>query len=267
MKHGKKYGTVALVLANGMLCAWLARSPEVAPVSSNTPLSTTSELQDGPSPGPLTVGPQPAKPEPIRLNISAEEPAESSRQQESDFAVPLIDRPPTIVADAAVPHLPNEFQPHFEPLAYPTPQDKDPVPTIEPADEGSADGEGDVEENASPQAVTQLADAAIHDENAQADESATANVPPLPLRHRIRDGDTLESIAARYYGDPTLRLQIFRANPNTLVNPDLLPIDAEITVPAMDQFDAPAGDDDQTQTDLTPIPATAPPAAVLPIVQ
>ncbi|MEX1039446.1 MAG: LysM peptidoglycan-binding domain-containing protein [Pirellulaceae bacterium] len=50
-------------------------------------------------------------------------------------------------------------------------------------------------------------------------------------QHRIVDGDSLESLAQRYLGDPGLAGALFRANRDVLSDPELLPIGKQITIP------------------------------------
>lgn len=62
--------------------------------------------------------------------------------------------------------------------------------------------------------------------------------PPIPtddppaLRHTIRDGDSLEELAARYLGDRELYLELFESNRDVLSRPDVLPIGREIRIPS-----------------------------------
>ena len=74
----------------------------------------------------------------------------------------------------------------------------------------------------------------VHEENELAalprrhplDELAPAK------QHVIKDGDTLESIAARYLGDAARHHEIFAANRHVLAHPELLPIGVSITIPS-----------------------------------
>jgi hypothetical protein len=50
--------------------------------------------------------------------------------------------------------------------------------------------------------------------------------------HRIVDGDTLESLAQRYLGSADRAAEIFAANRSVLSDPRLLPIGAELRIPA-----------------------------------
>jgi phage tail protein X len=56
-------------------------------------------------------------------------------------------------------------------------------------------------------------------------------------RHQISDGDTLERIALRYFGDREQWRAIFEANRNVLSTPDILPIGQEITIPRLSDDD------------------------------
>lgn len=53
-----------------------------------------------------------------------------------------------------------------------------------------------------------------------------------PRTHRIVDGDSLPKLAKRYLNDRERSGEIFAANRGLLTNPDLLPIGAELTIPA-----------------------------------
>ncbi|MEX0793376.1 MAG: LysM domain-containing protein [Pirellulaceae bacterium] len=63
--------------------------------------------------------------------------------------------------------------------------------------------------------------------------------------HRIVDGDSLESLAQRYLGDPGLAGALFRANRDVLSDPELLPIGKQITIPRaedLSRLEAEAGE-------------------------
>lgn len=53
----------------------------------------------------------------------------------------------------------------------------------------------------------------------------------VPATYRVRDGDDLGAIAARFYGTPAAASAIWAANRDTVAHPDLLPIDAELRLP------------------------------------
>jgi nucleoid-associated protein YgaU len=52
------------------------------------------------------------------------------------------------------------------------------------------------------------------------------------LRHRVVDGDTLTALAERYLGSANRYLELYELNRDKLASPDLLPIGAELKVPA-----------------------------------
>jgi len=73
---------------------------------------------------------------------------------------------------------------------------------------------------------------------ADADMVAIDRPPPQPvptvkepIRHRIADGDTLASLARKYWGATDQFLAIYQANKSVLSNPDLLPIGKELIIP------------------------------------
>jgi nucleoid-associated protein YgaU len=67
--------------------------------------------------------------------------------------------------------------------------------------------------------------------------------------HKIRDGDTLESLALRYLDDEGRANEIFAANRTILNDPTLLPIGAQLTIPDEDRpATSPAS------TELVPLP-------------
>lgn len=53
----------------------------------------------------------------------------------------------------------------------------------------------------------------------------------VPATYRVRDGDDLGTIAGRFYGDTAAAPAIWAANRETVPNPDLLPIGAELRMP------------------------------------
>lgn len=54
---------------------------------------------------------------------------------------------------------------------------------------------------------------------------------PLERFHRVRDGDTLESLAERYLGDRSRWQEIYRYNSRAIERPDLLPLGARLRIP------------------------------------
>ena len=49
--------------------------------------------------------------------------------------------------------------------------------------------------------------------------------------HKVRDGDTLQSIATRYLGSESRYLEIYDLNRDILIAPDILPIGLELRIP------------------------------------
>lgn len=54
-------------------------------------------------------------------------------------------------------------------------------------------------------------------------------------RHVIAEGDTLFSLAQRYYGDGERFIDVYRANRDVLTSPDRLPVGAELVIPDADR--------------------------------
>ncbi|HUY36568.1 MAG TPA: LysM peptidoglycan-binding domain-containing protein [Pirellulales bacterium] len=81
---------------------------------------------------------------------------------------------------------------------------------------------------------------------------AAADPPSPAVKHTIRDGDTLISLARRYLGDGGRFQEIFAANRRRLPNADVLPIGVEIEIPIGPP--APPADDAPEQAPLVPIP-------------
>ena len=79
--------------------------------------------------------------------------------------------------------------------------------------------------------------------------------PQLPTRekparrHRIRDGDTLESLALRYLNDEHRADEIFAANRGLLADPALLPIGIELVIPTSE----PAGETSEPSPSVTAV--------------
>jgi hypothetical protein len=65
-------------------------------------------------------------------------------------------------------------------------------------------------------------------------EQAKGNPPGDPTKIRIvKDGETLNAIAAREYGDPTLWRVIADANRDRIMNPRVLPAGTTLVIPAL----------------------------------
>jgi nucleoid-associated protein YgaU len=56
-------------------------------------------------------------------------------------------------------------------------------------------------------------------------------------RHTVREGDTLTSLAKRYYGDEAKSAAIFRVNRAVLTSPDELPPGTDLVIPVLADAD------------------------------
>jgi nucleoid-associated protein YgaU len=70
--------------------------------------------------------------------------------------------------------------------------------------------------------------------------------------HVVADGDTLEGLAKLYLGDPARAMEIFDANRETLLSPELLPIGARLIIPDRDS-PADPGPGGESQGKLIPV--------------
>jgi len=78
--------------------------------------------------------------------------------------------------------------------------------------------------------------------------------PVKPAKqHTIHDGDTLESLASRYLGDPQRAREILEANRAILFNPEVLPIGVKIVIPSRS-----AGEADRRSAAAQPGPRLVP---------
>jgi len=60
---------------------------------------------------------------------------------------------------------------------------------------------------------------------------AASPAAPAYRTYRLRDGDTLESIAERYLGNRERAEELFALNRQALSRPDLLPVGTTIQIP------------------------------------
>ncbi len=70
-----------------------------------------------------------------------------------------------------------------------------------------------------------------------------------PRKHRVRDGDTLANLAERFLGDAARAPELLEANREVIKNADLLPIGAELTIPAAKT----TSHEDSDELDLVPV--------------
>lgn len=79
-------------------------------------------------------------------------------------------------------------------------------------------------------ALLNEADETLEDEPQRLEDEAVP-AGARALTHKIADGDTLTTLAARYLGDANRWQQLFDENRDVLSNPDLLPIGRVIRIP------------------------------------
>jgi nucleoid-associated protein YgaU len=146
-------------------------------------------------------------------------------------------------------------------------------PLVSPEAPSMANGAGD----ARPPASTSIghefdAEAARTLPSGGAVDSRVGPKPQiLPRRrqtHRVRDGDTLSSLARDYLGSSKRFLEIYEANRDVLASPDLLPIGAELKLPFPDEVARQPAPEAKVERPLEPLspqpaqPAPPPPPGV-----
>lgn len=80
--------------------------------------------------------------------------------------------------------------------------------------------------------------------------------------HRIRDGDTLSSLARHYLGSSKRFMEIYEANLDRLTSPDLLPIGGELKIPPADAVQEEPDNGDAAH-DVTAAPLAAIPPGTI----
>jgi LysM repeat protein len=111
--------------------------------------------------------------------------------------------------------LPTRMPDHYEPeYAFPRP--------IPPKPKTLASSIGELQPR--PAYATAISDLSPTDQSSP--------VWPQEIIHEIQNSDTLEKLAKRYLGDPARALEIFDFNRDKLKNPEILPIGAELRIPA-----------------------------------
>src|SRR5690242_18073918 len=60
---------------------------------------------------------------------------------------------------------------------------------------------------------------------------AAAVVPGRPRSHTVEEGESLTTLAVRYYGDPAQVSYLFRANQDRILAPDRVPIGTVLRIP------------------------------------
>jgi hypothetical protein len=66
----------------------------------------------------------------------------------------------------------------------------------------------------------------------------TKPASPQWIQHAIVDGDSLHSLAERYFSDAARAMEIYSANRQVLENPEILPLNAVLRIPVGDSTPA-----------------------------
>lgn len=142
----------------------------------------------------------------------------------------------------------------------PVPQVVNKVPVRTPVD-SVEDRDGDV-----PVAKH----AGVAQASREIDDKRSAAIVRLPkvadsasiVRHRVVDGDSLETLAERYLGTAQRADQIYQANRERLASPDLLPIGTELTITLLSNAtvasDKAASPDHHAAAPVAPVGALVP---------
>jgi nucleoid-associated protein YgaU len=111
-----------------------------------------------------------------------------------------------------------------------------PAPTAEAADERTPRhhrvmrAAPEFSESAAPPSLP--ADGPFRTQNAALSSVRGDETVGVERTHLVRDGDSLGSLAARYYGDAGRYREILEANRDVLTSADVLPIGATLRIPA-----------------------------------
>ena len=198
-RYGKKYAAALMTLvAGGALAMCFPRAPQ--PSSPQTPPQT-------PPQAPPLAASADGFPPPSGAIFDAYAPPPAAFVEPSEISTPakLATPPPaelvreeplaSVFAPPSPPEIAASFQPRGRHLKVPTETSRPPK----------------IQEAASP---------------------SPALEPPRPLRrHRVVDGDSLESLAERYLKDRSRYLEIYQLNREVLSDWRLLPVGAELTIP------------------------------------
>jgi nucleoid-associated protein YgaU len=76
-------------------------------------------------------------------------------------------------------------------------------------------------------------DPAAARESPEQPAAAAVNPPGILLKHTVKEGETLFSLAQRYYKDGTKFVEIYRANQAMLREPDRLEPGTDLVIPGV----------------------------------
>lgn len=205
-----------LILVGILLVALVAAAPFLRP---------PEDPADAPE------SPQAASP---KLHLAASQDGETfdlSVIADENVGSPHIDAPqrPAVIRDQREPELDSALDQPDKPL---------PLPEL-PDDFSTSLADERIASAGEPHRPANVRD----DESAPAapsvvNEPASPEDSPAALRrHTVRDGETLESLAARLLGDAKYAEEIYRLNRERLPRRDLLPIGVELLIPDVESIE------------------------------
>lgn len=225
MSRGKKLLIVGLVLAAGLLLAWPFRKIVVeknydSVASADSPPTVQRQSEQVRQSQPAETQTQSAEtstlrapaPHVVAKMTSTGDPHSQSPRPPASTSFDLANHPALAAMQMSAETRPSTTQ-HASPV---TPA----VPPQEPAAVTSA---------APPQSSSSRP-AYNTGEHERVFDAAQQR--PREIRHVVQNSDTLEKLAKRYLGDEGRALEIFDLNRDVLDNPHLLPINAELRIPA-----------------------------------
>lgn len=198
-------GTALLVPLATRLAA--AVRPAASPTAAVGPALPAAEVPGAPVPAsldPMVGGMPVGLPPPPAFDVPpAHAESAPALQPRADY------RPPT--PPPPLPPLPAEFALPSSPLAgaYHSALDVPPPPLLE----------------------SQAAPPLAAPWTAHAQPPAAVSAAAVPATYRVRDGDDLAGIAARFYGHPAAAAAVWSANRDVIADPGLLPIGAVLRLP------------------------------------
>lgn len=220
MSRGKKLLIVGLVLAAGLLLAWPFRKIAVEKnydsVASANPPGTIQQRrpqQIAPAPSLETSTLRAPAPHVVAKMTSTGEPHSQSPRPPASTSFDLANHP----ALAAM-QMSAETQPTTTQRASPV------TPAVPPQQQPAAASSASTPQSSSSRPAYNTGE---HDRVFDASQQR-----PREIRHVVQNSDTLEKLAKRYLGDEGRALEIFDLNRDVLDNPHLLPINAELRIPA-----------------------------------
>ncbi|MEY3204028.1 MAG: hypothetical protein RLZZ21_359 [Planctomycetota bacterium] len=180
---------------------------------------------------PPTTGPMPAVSTPM-----AQPPAQSPAPPPT-LTVGMADPPPAappVVADAGTP--PPALDRDYRPPSPPTPLPGLPAEFLVPGPQVGNAYRSTLEVPPPPLLDSQQPPPLAAAWSAHTVPASSAPTPApvndVPQTYRVKDGDDLTSIATRFYGHPGAAAMIWEANRGAIADPSLLPIGAELRLPA-----------------------------------